>query len=348
MAEVAPPSSAARRPDAWGEQISVVIITQDQASNVDAILSGVLDDLKACGGGEIVVVDSASRDDTLARAARHPVGLVRLDADQLLTPALGRWLGTRLTRCGAVLFLDGDMQLSPGWLVQARRVLDADAEVGCVSGVIVWGPPSRAGTDGEAASHDVPWFRGAALVRREVLEAVGSFNPVMRSEEESELSMRIRSAGYRIVHLERPIATHPVSDLDPVRAILARRRRGLYLGFGQALKLHLGSRSGLEYLRGRAFWAAPLVGAMTVPLVGFAFRRSGRRRLCLAGVLAAAAAAHALRRKGSIRDAAGGVVSRFAILEGALRGLALETTPGPGFAPRFDVVREAPLVQGGS
>ena len=284
----------------------------------------------------MIVVDAGSSDGTLERAGRHPVGLVELCGGQVLTPSLGRWLGGRLARGQAVLFLDGDMQLAAGWLGRAHRVLEDDADVGCVSGTIVWGDGAGESAPGDPEQRDVPWFRGAALIRRAALERAGRFNPALRSEEESELSTRIRAAGYRIVLLEQVIATHPASDGNPVRDVLARRRRGLYLGFGQVLKLHLRAPSRSEYLRQRAFWIPPAlaVGGATVAVA--AARRSRRAAPLLAVTsIGTLLGARLVRRKGGVSEAAAGVASRLAILEGTLRGLALPSKPAGRLRSRF-------------
>jgi len=43
------------------------------------------------------------------------------------------------------------------------------------------------------------------MYRRAVLEEVGTFNPYLNSDEEPELGLRIRHAGYRILELDHPI-----------------------------------------------------------------------------------------------------------------------------------------------
>ena len=324
---------------------SIVLITRDQAWNVDAAIEVAIAELKTCDGGEVIVVDSASSDGTLERAARHPVGLVELGDDQVLTPALGRWLGGRLARGEAVLFLDGDMQLVPGWLGCARRVLNDADDVGCVSGAVLYGDEPHQPSQGEPAHRDIPWFGGAALIRRAALERAGTFNPVLRSEEESELSTRIRAAGYRIVLLDRPIAAHPASDRNPVREVLLRRRRGLYLGFGQVLKLHARASSRSEYLQGRAFWIPPALAVAGAALAVAAARRS-RSALPLAGAgsLAALVGALQIKRKGGLAPAVFGLMSRVAILEGTVRGITLPATSPSAFAPSFRVHRHPPHI----
>jgi hypothetical protein len=325
---------------------SIVLITRNQAWNVDAAITAAICELERAGGGEIIVVDSASSDGTLDRAGRYPVGLVELLDDQTLTPALGRWVGGGLARGEAVLFLDGDMRLTAGWLECARAVLEEADDVACVSGPLVYTDSMHAQPGCGLGEREAPWFNGAALIRRAALARSGSFNPVLRSEEESELSTRIRALGYRIVLLERPIATHPSSAVDSLRDVLARRRRGLYLGFGQVLKLHIMAPSRSEYLRERAFWLPP---AAAVIGVGIAAASAYRRRsvLPVVGVCACAVllGLSLVKRKGGIAPAVAGLTSRAAILEGTVRGLALRARPPAHLIPSVGVHREPPLIE---
>ena len=325
---------------------SIVLITRNQAWNVDAAILAAVAELGRCGGGELIVVDSASSDGTLDFSAPHPVGLVELAGSQLLTPSLGRWLGTQLAGGDAVLFLDGDMRLAAGWLSEALCALE-DATVGCVTGRLVWGDDLQQVDATESQARDVPWFQGAALIRRSVLEQAGTFNPVLRSEEESELSTRIRAAGYRIVCLDRAVATHPASTGNPIGDILARRRRGLYLGFGQVLKLHGAAPSRLEYLRRRAFWIPPalaVVGALLA--LAASLRSRSRTPLLAAGAVGSVLAAQLAHRKGGMLHATASLATRTAILEGTIRGIVLPAHPPPEFTPAFRVLREAPRING--
>ena len=245
-----------REEDQAMTDLSVVLITKNQAWNVDRLVGSVLRELEGGPSAEVLLVDSGSDDGTPERAARHPIGVLRLLPDQTLTAALGRYLGGRELSGELVLFLDGDMELCPGWLSRALRTMHEQPDVASVSGTVVDLPVDTPGATGhwpdevEAAwrtdpvSVEITNTGGAALHRRSVLDEVGSFQPFMRSEEEPELCLRIRAAGHRVLHLGAPIALHYSTPSRAISTLLARRRRRLYEGMGQAIRHHAGTPLG--------------------------------------------------------------------------------------------------------
>ena len=175
--------------------LSVVLLARDQAWNVDRLVGSVL----AATDGlprEVVLVDSASADGTAELAERHPVGVLRIAAGYgaRLTPAAGRAAGVRHTTGDLVLFLDGDMELQPGWLVPALAALSADASVVAVTGEVIDLPPGapapRPPAEAPPGARDVARAGGAALYRREALLAAGGFDPWLHAEEEPDLCRR--------------------------------------------------------------------------------------------------------------------------------------------------------------
>src|SRR6058998_1435099 len=90
--------------------LSVVLITRNQTENVDRLIASVIGETATMESPEVVLVDSASRDDTVERASRHPIKVLRLSESQVLTAAAGRYVGFHATHGAFVLFLDGDME----------------------------------------------------------------------------------------------------------------------------------------------------------------------------------------------------------------------------------------------
>ena len=176
--------------------------------------------------------------------------------------------------------------------------------------------------------------------RRSVLDAVGSFHPYLHSDEEPELCIRIRHAGYRIVDVGTRVALHYSAPSRSVSTVLDRWRRNLFLGAGQAIRYHLGSDVLWPYVRERGYGLVPglaLVaggGTLASGLTG------GRwRPLALwAAVASVTVGAHAARRR-SLSDTAYSVVQRLCIVDGTVRGFLAAPPPPDAHPARFDVVR---------
>ena len=312
--------------------LGVVVITKNQDWNIERLLRSVLNQSSVISAQDIIVVDSASADETVERARSFDVRVVQLSAAQRLTPAAGRYVGFHLTTGDAVLFLDGDMELCDGWLEPALRTLDSLPDVAVITGhvVDVDGESSfreTPSTESAPASNEVIAIRqpgGAALYRRSVLEEVGTFNPYLYSDGEPELCLRVRHAGYRVVRIPRRLAFHYVRDGNQFATVLARRRRNLYLGYGQVFRYHL--RDGLLWwhLRERGWWVGPglalLVGLGSVGYSLYA------KTWIPTGIWAASGAviciADAVRKRSCARTVHS-LLRRLVILEGFLRGLLL-------------------------
>ena len=138
-----------------------------------------------------------------------------------------------------------------GWLDEALAVLASHPDAGAVTGRVVdCSPddkPDVSAGPSAGALREVRHGGGAALYRRAVLEQVGPFNPYLISDEEPELCLRIRHAGYRVLQTESLIAYHFSPSRMPCTP--GRRRRRLYVGYGQTMRYHLGTPLLWAYVR---------------------------------------------------------------------------------------------------
>lgn len=327
-----------------------MIITKNQDWNIDRLIKSVLKETAYILEREITLVDSASSDRTVAIAAKYPIKVLRLRPDQRLTASAGRNVGYKHSSGDLVLFLDGDMELYPGWLAEALVVIRDRAEVAVVAGPWIDLPKLDKRDDmakfrqikREYTDEEISYVGGAALYRRSVLEQVGPFNPWLYSDEEPELCMRIRHAGFRIVRLGHSIAYHYSDPPDYMSTLVARWRRGLYLGSGQVLRYHLGDKLFWTYLYERGFGVA----ALMVAIVG------------LAGLLASLVTGQILWfglwltlfvlfvvfsavRKRSFRRTIVSLLHRALIVDGTIRGFRLKPLEPDSFMAKLDVIKVA-------
>lgn len=330
-------------------ELSVVVITRNQEWNVARLIESVLEMTSSAESREIILVDSASTDKTTEIASRYPMRVVRLHPDQHLCAAAGRYVGYQQTTGRFVLFLDGDMELCPGWYENALAVMKSAPDIGVMTGILIFlleeqaphpKPPLEAPAYDEIA--DIEHSGGVALYRRSVLEQVGSFNPYLISDEEPELCLRIRSSGYRVVQNNRFIAYHygdaPVWSLAE---LVNRRRRRLYLGYGQMLRYNLGKSSLLlTYVRERGYIIAPLI-ALLVGIASLLQSLVTRRWIWFGSWLAMLGvvfAADSYRRRDPMRTAAA-MVNRVFVIEGTIKGLLMTPLDPATYPGRFDVIK---------
>jgi glycosyltransferase involved in cell wall biosynthesis len=187
---------------------------------------------------EVVFVDDGSEDGTAEIAGSFPVRYVR-QANQGLPAA--RNTGLAHARGELIAFLDDDDVLPPTKLSVQTRYLDEHPETGCVLGRQEWifdgvEPPALARDPifGEVGGIQLV----TAMIRRQVLEDLGGFDPTYRYAEDRDLFIRMREHGVEIAVLPDvvlrkrlhgtnmtmdPPGTHPM--LRSLREKLERDRR---------------------------------------------------------------------------------------------------------------------------
>lgn len=204
--------------------ISVVVIGRDEGQRLVRCLeslkqlAGVRDGIKG-DGIEIVYVDSASKDGSPERAAAYGARVIVLRAERP-SAALGRNAGWQAARGEYILFLDGDTVLHPDFVRAARAEMENDASVAAVWGHRREMHPEHSiynrilDLDWVYAPGVVEFCGGDVLMRRAVLEQMGGYDGELIAGEEPELCRRMRAAGYKILHIDKPMTGH---DLQMTR-----------------------------------------------------------------------------------------------------------------------------------
>lgn len=306
------------------------------ARNEETFIGPCLEALCAAGasypGFGAVLVDSRSSDRTVDVARQYDVAIARVRDGVRCTAALARRAGESLTKSRYVLFVDGDTVIDATWLQRAIRLLESSLDVAGVGGrlrevyyrdgTVVGGTEDffRMGPEAE----DAYQLGGNALYRRSALNRVGSFHPGVVSHEEAELAARLWRAGHRLVRIPHAIGTHHTDERDSLAECWRRFRAGLMVGYGQVLRLTLGTplfwrhvRALNRYLACLAFLALGtaalvlLAVGRPVPAVGWAVT---------AGALCAAFAIRARGVRRPITVLADWVLAAPGIVWGFLRG----------------------------
>ena len=209
--------------------VSIVLVLYEQAELTFRCLEALAQAIDV--PVEVIVVDNASTDRTQALLDRVD-GCLWLRQEENLHFLRGANIGARRARGQYVLFLNNDAMLKPGSLTAASQLFDDEAEVGAVGGKIVLldGTLQEAGgivwRDGSCLGYgrgrdpadaacnfrrDVDYCSGAFLmVRRALFEQLGGFDPVFAPAyyEDTDLCMRLRAAGHRVVYEPRVELTH--------------------------------------------------------------------------------------------------------------------------------------------
>lgn len=194
--------------------VSVVVIGRNEGPRLRRCLESIV----RAGGDRLhewIYVDSDSTDDSRAIAAGYGAHVIALKGGAM-SAARARNEGWRHASSPWVLFLDGDTELAPGFLDEALAAIER------TDTAVVWGHrrESRPHASWFNRVLDLDWIYpagesdfcgGDALVRRSALAMVDGFDAGLIAGEEPEMCARLRAAGWRIVHIDKPMTKHDLA-----------------------------------------------------------------------------------------------------------------------------------------
>ena len=231
--------------DAAELAVSVVVTVRNEERRLPGLLAALGRQTLPRERFELVIVDDASRDGTLALARRHPGARVVALPAHLGLPA-GRNAGIRRARAPVVALTDADCIPHDDWLergVTALAESGADILAGGISLPLDSGSPLAAIVDASVYMNQDAYVRmgfgaGANLwFRRELFERVGFFNELLGMYgDEAELCQRAVASGARLLYDRNVAVVHPLRTrfADVIR-------KSFMQGFGLAAHRRFGS-----------------------------------------------------------------------------------------------------------
>lgn len=233
---------------------------------------------------EVVLVDNASRDDSVARLSEAFPSIHLIANQENLGFAAGNNVGIAylLGRgCDYVMLLNDDAEVAPDTIGRLVEYAEQHPDVGVVGPTIcyygeprvIWsaggavtahGEPSHLDVDQDLSvvgtePRDVAYVTGCAImVKRAVIDTIGVLDTrFFIYFEETEWCARALKAGFRIVHIPDSVMWHKVTRTaratTPRYLYLMSRNRLLYLrcvGAGTSAIV----AAAVELLRGSASW----------------------------------------------------------------------------------------------
>lgn len=197
--------------------VGVVVIGRNEGERLRRCLESV----RLCCD-RIVYVDSGSTDSSVAIARSMQLEVLALDPASPFSAARARNEGfAHLLRQDQapryVQFIDGDCTLVAGWLDAAMAVLNESPDCAAVIGHLKERYPEQSpynrlcALEWKSPPGDLTHFSalgGIFLMRVEVFQRLGGFNPNVIAGEDSELGVRMALAGYKVTKIDHPMALH--------------------------------------------------------------------------------------------------------------------------------------------
>lgn len=236
---------------------------------------------------ETIVVDNGSTDGSVAAIRAGFPSLAVIETGENLGFAEGNNVGLRHARersADYALLLNNDVVAAPDFLTHLLKVIDAEPSIGVVGPMIyyhdlpdtIWTAGGRIDwsrgksfmlgidecpNDDEYITREVDFVSGCALLARmTALEKAGHLDPrFFMYYEETEWCVRLRRAGYRILHVPQAKIWHKIQPDDgrarsPLVHYYMTRNRLLFLkATGAGLRPWLHTLL-VEYLRTLLSW----------------------------------------------------------------------------------------------
>jgi GT2 family glycosyltransferase len=224
----------------------------------------------------IVYVDSGSIDGSVAAARMAGVEVVALDAGRPFTAGRARNEGfTRLRQLHAELryvqFVDGDCELSDGWIAEAVRFLEGRADVALVAGRLIERDRGASvyntlcALEWERPIGEISACGGIFMARAAAFADIGGFDEEVPAAEDDELCLRLRGNGWRIWSLDTEMARHDAA-MTRFSQWWRRAKRAGY-AYAQGAAMHGGTpeRHFVRDVRRIWFWALIVPLAALLP-----------------------------------------------------------------------------------
>ena len=234
---------------------------------------------------DIVVVDNDSHDGSVQFLKKNFPGVKVVESDENLGFGRGNNLGVSMyPDYDAYLFLNNDVSVPKGWLKELVKVLESDKNIGAVGPKVLYSKKrdgkyiiNSAGI--EVDKHFMAYDRydkqednpkydvveevdalmgSAFLVRREVFDKAGGFNPKMfLYYEDVDLSLRIRDLGYKVVYCGKSKVFH--DHMASSKKLTMRKRnimsmKNKFISIKSRLELWVAVRETIWYLFNWLVW----------------------------------------------------------------------------------------------
>ncbi|HWD32947.1 MAG TPA: glycosyltransferase family 2 protein [Pseudomonas sp.] len=256
--------------------IGVVVIGRNEGQRLERCLASL-----EGSADKVVYVDSGSVDGSVQMARQRGVEVLALDMTRPFTAARARNEGfARLQRLlpsmRHVQFVDGDCEVTAGWLPKAQAFLYAHPAVAVVCGRRRERFPQRSvynllcDLEWDTPIGEAKACGGDALMRADAFAAVSGYRASLIAGEEPELCVRLRAAGWKIWRLPEEMTLHDAA-MTRFGQWWQRSLRAGY-AFAEGAYLH-GAAPERHWLReSRRAWlwglGLPLVIALACALLG--------------------------------------------------------------------------------
>lgn len=192
--------------------LSVIIITRNEEEIIGDCINSVISALNhakkknVLNSSEVILVDSASTDNTINIAKKFPIRILQLKPSWPLSAGAGMYTGVLHSKGRYLAKVDGDTIIYEDWFANALPHLQRK-EIAGVTGIYVE-VVKETGSTGKAyleGSKNQPAGNveviATGIFNKKILLEAGSFNPYLKAAEDRDLSWNISELRYDLIRL---------------------------------------------------------------------------------------------------------------------------------------------------
>lgn len=224
-------------------RVSIIIKALNEEKRIATAVESALAAVQPLGG-EVVLADSCSTDQTVALAAVYPIRIVELAHAQERCCGVGPQLGYQYSVGEFVYILDGDMKMLSGFLPEALAFMEANPNVAGVGGRVlemnITSMEYLARVErgvGHMQAGPVDRLDMGGLYRRTAVEQAGYFSDRnLHSYEEFDLAVRLRAKGWTLWRINIDAVQHHGHDAPPYQLLMRRWSSRYICGLGEVMR----------------------------------------------------------------------------------------------------------------
>jgi glycosyltransferase involved in cell wall biosynthesis len=193
-------------------KISIITPTRDRAVFIEPAIESAM--AQSVSAYEHIVIDGASRDDTLVRLRRYPHLQIVSEPDRGLYDAINK--GILRARGDVICLLNSDDRLLPGAFEAISTAFDCNPNVAAVCGRVRVGDVATGGKDMEIGSPAMQRLRAGDVIsgvpitngrfiRRAAFEQVGLFDQAFPVLADRDFLGRFLLKGLRTISIDRAV-----------------------------------------------------------------------------------------------------------------------------------------------
>ena len=244
------------------KKLGLVVIGRNEGDLLRQCLASAISEV-----AQIVYVDSGSTDASVKLARSLGVDVVELDLSQPFTAGRGRNVGyfylvQTYPQLELVQFVDGDCQITPGWLATARDTLIDQQDLAIVCGRRRERFPQRSiynrlcDLEWDTPVGETKACGGDFMVRVTAFNQIQGFDPNLIAGEEPEMCIRLRQQGWKIQRLDAEMTRHDARMMSWNQWWQRALRGGYAYAEGSWLYGKTSERHWVKEARSIWFWGA--------------------------------------------------------------------------------------------